>query len=96
MGISIKTQGAQAPEGGNKMTNTEMTNKQSELWKLANGILAKAGGMGSINRNPDRAIRESGKTPGTRNWALLKSTGLASGIVPDDECQYLIDCINQF
>ena len=75
------------------MSNTSMTDKQMELWDLANAELRKIGGPGGINRNPDPAIRERGKTEGTREWALLQSVRLVSGHIGDDECQRLVDII---
>lgn len=71
----------------------KMTEKQSQLWKLADTELRKIGGLSAITRNPDRAIRERGNTEGTREWALLKSTGLASGILSDELCEKLINII---
>ena len=74
----------------------EMTAKQVELWNLSDRIIRKIGGFSAISRNPDPAIMERGKTQGTREWALLRSAGLASGVITtDEECQRLIDCINQ-
>lgn len=78
--------------------NTTMTAKQSELWKLANAELVKIGGTGRIMRNPDPVVRALAKTEGTREWALMESTRLASpsmdSIMNDDYCQRLINCIN--
>lgn len=69
---------------------------QTQLYSLADGIIREIGGFASISRNPDPTIREKGKTQGTREWALLRSAGVVSGVVhTDEECQYLIDCINQ-
>lgn len=78
---------------------TTMTAKQSELWSLSDAELIKLGGIGRITRNPDPAIRALGKTEGSREWALLESTRLASpsndSIMNDEYCQHLIDCIRK-
>ena len=71
----------------------ELTEKQAKLWHLAEGELKKVGGFAGISRSPNRDVRQAAKTEGTREWALLKSRGVASGILNDDECQHLIDLI---
>ena len=73
----------------------ELTGKQAELWHLAEGELKKVGGFAGISRSPSRDIRQAAKTEGTREWALLKSRGVVSGVLSDEECQHLIDLIRQ-
>jgi len=73
----------------------ELTEKQAELWHLAEGELKKVGGLAGISRSPSRDIRQAAKTEGSREWALLKSRGVASGILNDAECQKLIDLIQR-
>lgn len=74
-----------------------MTEKQAQLWKLADAKLREIGGPGQITRNPDKTVRDAAKTEGTKEWALMESTRLASpandSLMTDDYCQKLIDCI---
>ena len=76
-----------------KEQSMPMSKIQLILWKLADAEIRKIGGFAGISRNQNPDIRLAGKTKGTREWALLKCAGLASGIITDKDCQYLIDCI---
>lgn len=75
----------------------KLTTKQSELWKLADSEIRYIGGIARITRNPDAAIRAAANTEGTKQWALIEATRLASplndGEMTDDVCQKLIDII---
>ena len=75
----------------------KLTDKQAKLWKLANAKLLELGGIGRITRNPDKSIRDAAKINGTKEWALVESTRLASplmdGMMNDDHCQELINII---
>jgi hypothetical protein len=88
----------------------KLTEKQTELWKLAGAEMSKLaaaanspvggfmGGLRAVTRNPDKAIRDAAKTEGTREWALCTSQALASplrdGDMTDEFCQRLIDIIS--
>lgn len=88
----------------------KLTAKQTELWKLAEEEMTKIaiasnhpmrgfmGGLATITRSKDKAIRDLAKTEGTREWALCKSQSLASPLMDnemnDEFCQKLIDIIN--
>ena len=68
---------------------------QTRLWKLVDVELAKIGGFAGISRNPDENTRRRGQTPGTREHALLKCAGLASGIISDTEAAELYAIITK-
>jgi hypothetical protein len=88
----------------------KLTAKQAELWKLAEEEMTKIaeaanhpirgfmGGLATITRNKDKAIRDLAKKEGTREWALCQSQSLASPLMDstmnDEFCQKLIDIIN--
>ena len=87
-------------KGGNKMEQSiKTTDKQAELWRLADFAIRKIGGVSMISRNPDQSIRRLSKTEGTREWALLESTRLVAGfndsIMTDEYCQKLINIIKE-
>jgi len=77
----------------------KLTTKQAELWTLADSAIFQMGGIGRITHNPDPAIREAAETEGTRQWALVEATRLASplndGEMTDTFCQKLIDIIEE-
>ena len=71
-----------------------LTNKQSELWKVAENKLQEIGGPGRLNRDPE--IRKQGEIEDSSIFALKVAMGAARGTMPDDEtCQHLIDCIKK-
>ena len=76
-----------------------LTATQAALWRLADKELEKIGGPGRITRNPDVGIRNAAKTEGTREWALMESTKLASpvndGMMTDEYCQRLITILGR-
>lgn len=57
----------------------KMSAKQTELWKLV-----------EKERIPRGSFAE-----GSREWALNKSRGLASGILSDEDCENLINIITK-
>ena len=77
----------------------DLSKKQKELWDIADAELKKMGGIRSINRNPNKEIRDRAKQEGSKEWALCQSVQLISALndnVMDDAfCQKLIDIINQ-
>lgn len=96
--ITMKTIN-QIKKGANEMEEQtiSITEKQSELWNVAEVELKKIGGLSGITRNPDAEIRAAAKKEGAREWALLETSRLSAGcndeIMNDEFCQSLIDII---
>jgi hypothetical protein len=65
------------------MNANTLTETQARLWNLANTHLRRIGGVAAITRNPDPAVRQLGRTPGTREWALLRSVNLVGSHLYD-------------
>jgi hypothetical protein len=80
--------------GGYKMN---LTTKQSKLWKLADAEIRKIGGTGKITRTLDP--NPKWKIEGTREWALMEATRLASPamdeLMTDEYCDKLFNIINE-
>lgn len=76
-------------------SGSSISEKNSELWKLADKELKRIGGYSAISRNKNKEIRDRAKVPGTWEWAILETQRIRTQDISDDAAQMLIDIIKK-